>query len=71
MLVILRVFVDLGQKESMYASQAEKFDEIKVEEPVEILDKKSEDSFKQRTSLNSQTINEINEEIESYPNPDT
>jgi len=69
MLTILRVFLDLGQKESLYASQAEKFEEFNdQEENVEILDKKSEESFKQSTSLNSQTIHEINEEIESYPN---
>jgi len=68
MLTILRVFLDLGQKESLYASQAEKFEEFNEQENVEILDKKSEESFKQSTSLNSQTIHEINEEIESYPN---
>ena len=61
MLTILRVFLDLGQKESLYASQAEKFEEFNEQENVEILDKKSEESFKQSTSLNSQTINEINE----------
>lgn len=63
MLTILRVFLDLGQKESLYASQAEKFEEFNDQENVEILDKKSEETFKQSTSLNSQTINEINEEI--------
>ena len=69
-LTILRVFVELGQLESVFASKIEKHDEFANITPVEVLDQKSEESFKQQSSLNGQTLNEINEEIENDENDD-